>query len=190
MSKTMLSGQRVAVLVANGFEEVHFTEVQRAFAGSGAQVTVISPENGLVNGWHDNSWGHYFPIDKQLGDVLAADYTALIIPGGKRSVDKLAGLAHARRIVTGFVDAEKPVMLFGHAPSLLATFERAAGRKLSVVEDAAETLTKAGATVAEEATTLSGAMLSSTLVEEEPLREVIAQGMELIASMGQVADAA
>ena len=107
MTDKVLNGRQIAVLVANGFEEVHFTEVQRRFAGTGAQVTVISPENGLVNGWHESSWGHYFPIDKQLGDVLAADFTALVVPGGKRSIDKLAANPHARRIMTGFVDAEK-----------------------------------------------------------------------------------
>ncbi|MEM6904114.1 MAG: peptidase C56, partial [Pseudomonadota bacterium] len=64
MTNSTLNGNRIAMLVANGFEEVHFTETQRRFAGTGAEVTVISPENGLVNGWHEGSWGHYFPIDK------------------------------------------------------------------------------------------------------------------------------
>ncbi|MBV6631766.1 MAG: DJ-1/PfpI family protein [Alphaproteobacteria bacterium] len=190
MTNSTLAGTRIAMLVANGFEEVHFTETQRRFAGTGAEVTVISPENGLVNGWHEGSWGHYFPIDKQLSDVLAADYTAIIIPGGQRSIDKLAANPHARRIVTGFVDAEKPVLAFGHAPNLLVAFERAAGTKVSAEAAVAESLTGAGATVSEEMTTLSGSLMTSTVVEEEPLREVLDQAIELISATGQVADAA
>ena len=190
MTDNMLSGNQIAILVANGFEEVHFTEVQRRFASTGAKVTVISPENGLVNGWHENSWGHYFPIDKQLSDVLAADYSALIVPGGKRSIDKLAANPHGRRIVTGFVDAEKPMVMFGDAAILLATFERANGRKLSAQGKAAEVLAQAGATVSEEPTTMSGSILSSTVVEVEPVKELIEQAIDLISSTGEVANAA
>ncbi|MEO0393391.1 MAG: DJ-1/PfpI family protein [Pseudomonadota bacterium] len=190
MTDSMLNGSQIAILVANGFEEVHFTEVQRRFASTGAQVTVISPENGLVNGWHENSWGHYFPIDKQLGDVLAADYSALIIPGGKRSIDKLTENPHGRRIVTGFVDAEKPMVVFGEAASLLTTFERASGRKLSAEGSVAEGLTAAGATVSEEPTTLSGAMLSTTVVEVDEVKALIEEAIELIGSTSDVANAA
>ncbi|MEM6903508.1 MAG: DJ-1/PfpI family protein, partial [Pseudomonadota bacterium] len=119
-----------------------------------------------------------------------ADYTALIIPGGQRSIDKLAANPHARRILTGFLDAEKPVIAFGHAPSLFASFERAAGTKVSADAAVAETLTSAGATVSEELTTISGSVMTSTIVEEEPLRELLDQAIELIAGTGQVADAA
>ena len=190
MTDSMIAGKQIAILVANGFEEVHFTEIQRRFASTGAQVTVISPENGLVNGWHENSWGHYFPIDKQLGDVLAADYSALIIPGGKRSVDKLAANPHGRRIVTGFIDAEKPMVVFGEAAGLMASFERASGRMLSAEGATAEMLKEAGATVSEEATTMSGSMLSTTVVEVEPVKELIEQAIEMIGTMGEVATAA
>lgn len=190
MTDKVLNGRQVAVLVANGFEEVHFTEVQRRFAGTGAQVTVISPENGLVNGWHESSWGHYFPIDKQLGDVLAADFTALVVPGGKRSIDKLAANPHARRIMTGFVDAEKPMVLFGHAPELLAKFERAAGRKVSAAADVAEALTTAGATVSDDATTVSGSMMTSTITDAEELKALLDQAIDMIGDMGEVANAA
>jgi len=190
MTDNVLNGRQVAVLVANGFEEVHFTEVQRRFASTGAKVTVISPENGLVNGWHESSWGHYFPIDKQLGDVLAADFTAIIVPGGKRSIDKLAANPHARRIMTGFIDAEKPMVMFGHAPQLLATFERAAGRKVSAHGDVAEALTIAAATVAEEETTVSGSMMTSTITDADAVKALLDDAIALIGDVGEVATAA
>ena len=126
-----LAGLRIAIMVANGFEERHFTEAQRALADSGATVTVISPENGLANSWHGKNWGHYFPTDKQLNEVLAADFNALILPGGSRSILKLAGNAHARRIVTSFVDGAKPVVALGEAVNLLAVFDRVVGMNVT-----------------------------------------------------------
>jgi len=129
-----LNGLKIAIMVANGFEERHFTEAQRALVDTGAVVTVISPENGLANSWHGKNWGHYFPTDKQLGEVLAADFDALILPGGSRSILKLSGNAHARRIVTSFVDGAKPVVALGEAIGLLAGFDRVAGMQVTGCE--------------------------------------------------------
>lgn len=126
-----LNGLKIAIMVANGFEERHFTEAQRALVDTGAVVTVISPENGLANSWHGKNWGHYFPTDKQLGEVLAADFDALIVPGGSRSILKLSGNAHARRIVCSFVDGAKPIVALGEAIGLLAGFDRVAGMQVT-----------------------------------------------------------
>ena len=46
-----LAGKSVAVLVANGFAEVNMTEPQRSVLAAGAKVRLVSPENGVVNGW-------------------------------------------------------------------------------------------------------------------------------------------
>lgn len=190
MTQSILSGKNIAILVANGFEERDFTEAQRAFAATAAQVAVISPENGLVNGWHDGAWGHYFPIDKGLGEVLAADYTALVVPGGERSIQKLANNAHARRIVTGFIDAEKPTLLMGAAVSLLASFERAAGRKVSAPNAQAEALTAAGTQIDDGDTALSSSLLTTRVEDADAVRAVLGQAITLIDETGQVADAA
>jgi len=41
-----LSGLRVAILVANGFEQVEMTEPKRALRQAGAVVELVSPEEG------------------------------------------------------------------------------------------------------------------------------------------------
>src|SRR5512135_1854906 len=120
-----LLGKIVAILVANGFEETQMTEPQRALLAAGATLKVISPEQALVNGWLGRAWGHYFPVDVSLSTALAADFDALLVPGGKRSIEKLAGLAHTKRFIRGFADGNKAIVMVGHAPSLLAIAERA-----------------------------------------------------------------
>jgi putative intracellular protease/amidase len=151
---SMLAGKKIALLVANGFEETDMTELQRALLSVGAGVQVVSPEQALVNGWHGEAWGHYFPVDGALSSALAADFDAVIVPGGFRSIEKLSTSQHTGRFVKGFLDAEKPTVLIGDASSLLATLERAEGRKVIAGESVAQALREAGATVEAESNTL------------------------------------
>ncbi|MEA1649905.1 DJ-1/PfpI family protein [Nitrospirillum sp. BR 11164] len=151
MTDQPLAGKAVAILIANGFEEVEMTEAQRALLRAGAAPKIISPEQGLVNGWHGTSWGHYFPTDKQIGEVLAADFDLLVLPGGERSVAKLAANPHTRRIIGSFMDAGKGVAAINHGVQLLAVAQRLKGRTVTGNEAIRETVEAAGATwVAEE----------------------------------------
>lgn len=146
-----LAGKAIAILVANGFEETEMTEPQRALLRAGATLKVISPEQGLVNGWHGTGWGHYFPVDKQVGDVLAADFDMLVLPGGERSTAKLAQNAHTRRIVSNFMDAGKPVAAIDHGIGLLALAQKLKGRVVAAPEVLADVLSEAGAVSSDEA---------------------------------------
>ena len=157
---TMLSGKSIAMLVANGFEEIDMTEPQRAFLGAGAVVKLVSPEQGLVNGWHGRAWGHYFPVDTPLSTSLAADFDALLVPGGERGVAKLRGNAHAQRFLRGFIDGGKPIALIGTAPLLLVDAERAQGRAVACSEEAKEELVAAGAVAGEDSVVLDKNLLT------------------------------
>ncbi|MDR3515880.1 MAG: DJ-1/PfpI family protein [Azospirillaceae bacterium] len=115
-----LAGKSIAILAANGFEEVEMTEVQRALLALGAVPKIISPEKTLVNGWHGKAWGHYFPVDAAIAEALAVDYNMLLLPGGARSIAKLAQNPHTRRIVGSFLDGGKPIASIGDGIRLIA----------------------------------------------------------------------
>jgi putative intracellular protease/amidase len=156
-----LAGKTVAILVANGFQEIDMTEPQRALLGAGAAPKLVSPEQGLVNGWHGKAWGHYFPVDVNLSSALAADFDGLLVPGGERGVDKLTGTPHTTRFIRGFMDGGKPVAVIGRAAQLLADAERVAGRTISADEDLAERLREAGADLSEDPVTADGNLLTA-----------------------------
>lgn len=168
MNDKPLIGKTIAILVANGFEELEMTEPQRALLKLGANLKVISPEQGLVNGWHGVAWGHYFPTDKHVGDVLAADFDLLVLPGGERSVTKLAANPHTRRIVGSFMDAGKGVAAIGGGVQLLAAAERAKGRTVSAPESLHAVLTAAGAKLAEETVTVDRFLVTAASQEDLP----------------------
>ena len=155
----VLVGKSVAILVANGFEEVDMTEPQRALIAAGAKVRLVSPENGVVNGWHEAAWGHYFPVDQPLSSALAADFDALLVPGGTRGVAKLSQNAHTVRFLRGFIDGSKPLMVFGDAITLLAVAERASGVDVAAPSDPAA-LTEAGAVISEDPIVVAGSVVT------------------------------
>ncbi len=136
MSKP-LTGIKIALLIANGFCEQDMTETQRALTAAGANVRIVSPEQGLVNGWTGEGWGHHFAVDATLSTALGADYAMVVLPGGKRSHDKLKLTAHTRRFVSGFVAAHKPIVSFGDTlQALVADAPAEAPNILSAAVDA------------------------------------------------------
>lgn len=133
----------VLILVANGVDEAQLTEMQRALTKAGVKFCTVGPEQGLVNSWHGNAWGHYFPVDRMIGEVLGSDYDALALPGGERGALKLKQNLHTRRIVNHFVDANKPIAAIGSGVGLLALATRVGGRLVAASEALAPELVAA-----------------------------------------------
>lgn len=189
MTDQPLVGKTVAILVASGFEELEMTEPQRALLQAGAQVKVVSSDQAIVNGWHGDAWGHYFTIDVPLSNALAADFDAVIVPGGSRSVDKLLSLAHTARFLRGFLDGGKPVALGGLAGGLLATVDRAKGRNIAATPETTDALVEAGATLVEEPVAIDGNLVTaSTTAEAEAFKDATVK--LLMEQLSQMADAA
>ncbi len=178
-----LAGRKVAILVGNGFEEMQMTDCQRALIGAGAAVKIVSTANGLVNGWQGKGWGHYHPVDQQVGETLAADFDMLVLPSGERSLAKLLETAHTTRIIRGFRDGNKPVAAFGSGVDLLIAADRVMGLEISVNESSREKATAAGAQISEQPMTNTGVVLSATDLAEVPA--FVQQMIELFASGGE-----
>lgn len=135
-----LNGKTVAFMVAAGFNETEFSELQRRMVKSGAKIMTIAAENGVVNGWQSTSattgnWGHYHPVDKNLADTLAADIDILVVPGGSKGVAKLSQNLHAKRILSHAIDGLTPTLMFGEASELLTVAEREAGNNVLVISE-------------------------------------------------------
>lgn len=145
MRKTPLTGRKVAVLVANGFNEKDMTEVQKRLPPLGANIRIVGMDHGLVNSWCGAGWGLNFAVDNVLNAALSADFSMLVIPGGLRSVEKLRLTAHTRRFIGGFVDSGKPVVALNDAAALLAHVEKISGYVVSCPEVFADAVNAAGA---------------------------------------------
>ena len=166
MMKTM-TGTKVAVLVANGFSEAHFIAAQKTMQEMGVTMQIVSPNQGLVNGWSGTSWGHNYAIDQQLNTALGADYDCLIIPGGERSMEKLMMTAHTRRFISSFMSAMKPVAVMGDAVQMMAKIEQVMDREVSGPDSSMDMVKNAGAHWMESAMHMDGMMLTGACEEND-----------------------
>ena len=153
----------IAILAAAGFGEVTFTDTQKTLISKGRSMRVISPDGGLVQGWHADAWGHHFMADESIGDSLAADYCGLILPDGRNSALTLSENPHTKRLIAAFLDAEQPVLVIGEAISLLVTADVAAGRRIAGDAELGEELSRAGAHwVPDEGVVTDGTLITAT----------------------------
>lgn len=179
MNDKPLIGRTIALMVANGFDEIEFTEPQKRLIEAGAKVTVVSRANGLVNGWYDGGWGHFFPVDADLADTLAVDYDGLIVPGGIRSVEKMAEDPHAKRILKAFLRADMPTALVGDGAKLMVASEDAKGREVTGSPLIRDAMIEAGAEWRDEGVVLSGNLVSGS--GAEVIHQVMENFAELVA---------
>jgi protease I len=111
-----LKGRKVAALVEDGFEQSELLEPKKALEQAGAEVHVVSPQSGEVKGWQHTEWGQKVRVDRALSSARAADYDALLLPGGVMSPDRLRMNPQAVAFVKAFVGANKPIAAICHGP--------------------------------------------------------------------------
>lgn len=115
MSKN-LKNKKIAILVADGFEQVELTEPRQALEEAGALTEIVSPEKQEVKGWKHIEWGDKFPVEVPLDKAESADYDALLLPGGVMNPDKLRINERAVQFIKEFFEAGKPVSAICHGP--------------------------------------------------------------------------
>ncbi len=88
MSKK-LQDFKVAILIADGFEETEMVEPRQALRDEGAHTDIISPKEEEVRAWIDGDWSQSYKVDVPLSGARSSDYDALLLPGGVMNPDTL-----------------------------------------------------------------------------------------------------
>jgi protease I len=157
-----LSGRRVAILAADGVEEVELVQPRDAVEQAGATTTLVSLSDGEVQSMNgDIKPSRTYPVDRAVSQVSAADFDALILPGGTVNPDKLRADEDAVAFVRGFFAADKPVAAICHGPWTLIDAGQAKGRTLTSYPSIRTDLRNAGATVVDEEVVVDGGLITS-----------------------------
>jgi protease I len=122
---------RVAILVADMFEQVELTEPRKALQQAGAQTVIVSPAHGKVQGANHHDKGDTVSVDMPLDQATAEQFDALMLPGGVANPDQLRANKKAVQFVKAFFDAGKPVAAICHAPWTLVEADVVRGRRLT-----------------------------------------------------------
>ena len=177
-----LKGKKVAILVANeGIEQVELTEPRKALEEAGATVELLAPETGEAQAFNHLDKADSFPVDRAVGDADAADYDALMLPGGVANPDNLRTHDDAVAFVRAFFDAGKPVAAICHAPWTLVEADVVRGRTLTSWPSLRTDIRNAGGTWVDEEVVVDEGFVTSRNPDDLPafnakMVEEIAEG--------------
>lgn len=163
-----LKGMRVAILVANGFEQIEMANPKRALEEAGAKAEIISPAKGEVQGWNHQDKADKFRVDSELNSAQADDYDALLLPGGVMNPDQLRTLPRAVQFVKRFFHAGKPVAAICHGPWLLAEAGVVQGRHVTSWPSIKTDLINAGAHWSDEQVIVDNGLITSRKPDDIP----------------------
>jgi protease I len=140
-----LTGKKIAILATNGFEQAELEVPQERLKKAGATVDVVSLAAGEIKGWNKKDWGRPVKVDKTLDEATAADYDAIVLPGGQINPDLLRVEPKALKFIKDIFDAKKIVAAVCHAPWLLIETGIAKGRKMTSFKSIKTDVANAGA---------------------------------------------
>lgn len=164
----MLSGKHVAILVAEGFEQVELTEPRKALDAAGADTKIVSPAGKEVQGWKHFDKADKFKVDVPLEQARAEDFDALLLPGGVANPDQLRANPGAVAFVRAFFDAGKPVAAICHGPWTLIDAQVVRGRRMTSWPSLQADLTNAGAQWTDEEVVVDAGLVSSRKPQDIP----------------------
>lgn len=126
-----LQGMRVAILATDGFEQAELLEPKMALENAGAATFIVAPSGNRIKGWNHQEWGIELPVDIPLKSAEAADFHALLLPGGVINLDRSRVNQDAVQFVRGFMDAGKPVAAICRGPRTLLEAGEVRGRTMT-----------------------------------------------------------
>jgi protease I len=164
-----LDGRTIAILAADGVEQVELEQPREAVQDAGAQTVLLSLQEGEIQAMnHDLEPADKFPVDREVAGASVDEFDALILPGGTCNPDKLRMDEDAVAFVREFVSSGRPVGVICHGPWTLVEADVVRGRRLTSWPSVRTDLRNAGAEVVDEEVVIDGNITSSRWPDDLP----------------------
>jgi len=160
--------KRVMILATDGFEQSELEGPKARLEEAGYETVIVSPEDGEIRGWQEKDWGDPVRVDLTLDEVEAADYDALMLPGGQINPDMLRLEKKAVQLVRDFDREGKPIAAICHGPWLLVEAGAVAGRTVTGWPSIRTDLANAGGNVVDQEVACDGNIITSRKPEDIP----------------------
>lgn len=152
-----LKGRHVAILAADGVDGAQLDGPRKALADAGAIADVLAARDGEVRG----AAGESVTVDRTFEVCRAADYDALVIPGGRHAMDALGREQRAIQLVKEFMAADKPVAAIGDGVRLLVVADTVAGRTIAATPAVADEVRQGGGELVDVAVHIDEKLITS-----------------------------
>ena len=163
-----LDGKKVAILVADGFEQVEMTKPREALDAAGAETKIVSLKSDQIQGMNHMERGDKFDVDLTLDDARPEEFDALMIPGGLYNPDALRSNEDALDFARQFFKAGKPVAAICHGPQVLISADLVRGRKMTSWPAIKVDMRNAGARWVDEEVVVDNGLVSSRKPDDIP----------------------
>jgi protease I len=165
-----LQGKRVAVLMTDGVEQVEYTGPRSFLEQQGATVTLISPKEAgdEIQGFNHLDPGDKFKVELNVRDAKAADFDALVLPGGVANPDQLRLSEESIAFIRRFGEEEKPIAAICHGPWTLIDAGIAQAKHLTSWPSLKTDLCNAGAEWSDEQVVIDDRLITSRKPSDIP----------------------
>jgi protease I len=163
-----LDGKKVAILATEGVEQVELIEPRKAVEQEGADVVLVSLQDGEFQGFNHLDKGDTFTADKAVKDVSADDFDGLILPGGVANPDFLRTDEAAVGFVRDFARSGKPIGVICHGPWTLVEADVLKGRTITSWPSLQTDIRNAGGTWVDEEVHVDNGLVSSRKPDDLP----------------------
>jgi len=164
-----LSGKKIAILAADGVEQVELEQPRQAVLDAGATVELVSLETGEIQAMNgDIDKGDTFTVDKAVSDVSASDYDGLLLPGGTMNPDNLRQSPEAIAFVQEIARAGTPIGVICHGPWTLVEADLVRGRTLTSFPSIRTDIVNAGGDWVDEEVVTDKGLVSSRNPDDLP----------------------
>jgi protease I len=163
-----LRGKKVAVLATDGFEQSELEKPVAALKAAGAEVEVVSPKGGQIQGYEHHDKGRMVAVDRELAQAAPEDYDSIVLPGGVMNPDALRLEPMAIDFVRAFAEAGKPIAAICHGPWTLINAEAVEGKRMTSWPSLEADLKNAGADWVDEEVVVDEGLVTSRKPDDLP----------------------
>lgn len=159
-----IDGKRIAILVADDFEDVELTEPREQLTTAGAETFIVGIEAGTVA---EGKHGTTVEIEYAAGDLTVGEFDLLMIPGGQ-APEKLRLDEGVLGLVRRTDEAGLPIAAICHAALVLASADLLEGRRATSWKGVRDDIANAGAEAVDEPVVVDGNLITSRNPDDIP----------------------
>lgn len=165
----VLHDRRIAILATEGVDQTQLFSPLKALQNAGAQVVIVSLNEGDIKTWDKDHWGKSVHVDKTVNNSTSEEFDALIIPGGEMNPSAICQDKDAVEFVKDFINEGKMVASICHGTQVLIDSGLTKGRTLTTWPTLKRNLINSGANWKDEEVVAYKGIVSSRCPHDNPI---------------------